>query len=131
MPIQNAKDIPLANNTGTLPNMGDAILNWFQKMTFEQVAKVVNGLFQVSETATSFSFMGVWQSAQPTQLEMQAQGQRKWNWWTCHSQPNVPLNVDDVITYLGIQYRVMSKIDHTLYGYIEYRLINDYTGVSP
>ena len=58
IPIINAKDIPLNQGTGTVPNVSGAMRNWFQTMTFEQVTKsVVN--FKVVETKVSIDFMGV------------------------------------------------------------------------
>ena len=130
-PIYNASNRPLPNNSGTLPEVDETLANWFQSMTFEQVGKIVNNVFQVVETPTTFSFLGVWQPSQPSELEMRAQGQRKWQWFSVHSWPGVPLEPDDVINYLGVQYRVMSMNDYTLYGFIEYRLINDYSGAGP
>jgi hypothetical protein len=131
VPIFNANSVPLNQNSGTMPDVSGALQNWFQPMQFTQVAKVVNSVFQLSETPTTYAFMGVWQPAQPSNLEIKLQGQRKWKWFTVHASPGIPLSPDDVVNYLGVQYRVMSMNDYTLNGYIEYRLINDYTGSGP
>lgn len=130
IPIQNAKDKLLTQNTGTMPNVSGAIQNWFQPMTFVVVEKAVEG-FQNVETPTNIDFLGVWQPMTAQQLSMKPEGQRKWKWFTVHTQPGVPLDPDDVVTYLGTQYRVMQKLDYTLDGYIEYHLIDDYEGSGP
>lgn len=129
-PIFNAKDRPLNANTGGLPNVGDTLQGYFQPMIFTQVTKTVVDFVAV-ETPTNFTFMGVWQPYSPRQLLMRPEGERKWKWFICHAEPGVPLDPDEVITYLGEQYRIMEQTDYTLYGYIEYHLINDYTGSGP
>lgn len=130
IPISNAKDTLLNQNSGTLPNMSDALLDWFQKMTFTRIVKnIVN--FQVVETPTNTDFQGVWQPSSPQALLMKSEGQRQWKWFTVHADPSLHLDPDEIITYLGTQYRVMNKLDYTEYAYIEYELIQDYTGSGP
>lgn len=128
--IFNAKNLLLNHNSGTLPEVADTIMDWFQPMTFEIVTKAVVG-FQLKETPTSISFQGVWQPYQPRELDMQAHGQRKWGWYRLHALPGIDLLTDDVVIYLGIQYRVLSKLTYKLYGYDEYKLLVDYTGSGP
>ncbi len=130
MIIQNGKNTPLNANTGTLPYVGDALLNWFQPMVFGVVTKTVEN-FQAVETQQQLSFQGVWQPYSDRQLSLKSEGERKWSWYTCHSDPSLSLEPDMVIVYLGVQYRVMSQKDYRLYGYLEYHLIQDYTGAGP
>jgi len=131
MIIPNAKNIPLNALQGTVPDVSGALMDRFQQMTFGQIGKVINQIFQVQETVTNFSFLGNWQAAQPTNLEIMARGERSWTYWTVHTLSVLPLQTDDVITYLGTQYRVMSKTDFTLNGFVEYRFISDYSGSGP
>ncbi len=128
--IKNASSTPINQNSGTVPNMSGALLSWFQKMIFGLVVKTVSG-FQVVETETQVSFMGVWQPLTGRQLLMKPEGQRQWDWYWVHSDPSLNLKVDDVIIYLGKQYRVMAKKDYSLYQYIEWHLVEDYTGSGP
>lgn len=128
--ISNAKDTPLNANSGTVPNVSGAILNWFQPMTFTTTVQTIVG-FQVVDTPTDISFFGVWQPFTAQQLAIKPQGERDWLWFTVHAQPGLILTPDQLITYLGVQYRVKEKLDYQLYGYIEYHLIDDYTGSGP
>lgn len=129
-PISNASNRTLNQNTGSVPDMGGALLSWFQPMTFGVITKT-NVDFQVLETVTNTDFRGVWQQLSPRLLQMKPEGQRSWNWFQVHSTPDLILEPDTIITYLGIQYRVMARIDHRLYNYIEYHVVNDYTGAGP
>ena len=131
VPIFNASSVPLDQNSGTLPNVGDAMLDYFQAMTFSTVVKAVQQGGTVVETPTPVTFQGVWQPLSPRAVEMKPEGQRKWNWYRCHADPSLGLKPDDVVTYLGVQYRVMGKWDFSLYGYNEYQLVDDYSGVGP
>jgi len=125
IPIQNAKDVLLTHNSGTVPDMSDALLNWFQPMTFTQIAKsVVN--FQVVETKIDTAFLGVWQPAGPKNLEMKDIGQRQWSHFTLHSNINLKLFPDEIVQYRSQNYRVMGQTDYSLYGYVEYQLVQDY-----
>lgn len=130
MKIGNAKDIKLNQNSGTMPDVSDALLDWFQKMTFTTVVKTIVD-FQVVETPTDVDFIGVWQPFGPRQLQMLPEGERQWKWFTCHSQIQLPLTPDQVITYLDTQYRVKDVLDYSLNGYYEYHLVEDYEGSGP
>lgn len=129
-PLQNASNVLLTTNPGTLMNMTETILDWFQLLTFEKITKsVVN--FKLQEVCTVQQFYGVVQVFSPTQLMIKPQGQRDWNWKTIHSFPTLVLNTDDVIIYQGQAHRIMLKIDYVTHGYVEYHMIEDYTGSSP
>lgn len=129
-PIQNGFSTNLDQNPGTLPNVADVMLDWFQGMTFELVVKaVVNSI--LTETTTPLAFRGVIQPFKPQNLEIKSVGERDWSWYMLHSDINLALSTDDVVIYLGKQYRVMEKLDYTPYGYLEYHLILDYTGSGP
>lgn len=128
--ITNAKDTLLDKNTGTLPNMSDVLNGWLQPMVFTGIKKTIVN-FQVVETPTTISFMGVWQPFSERKLALKPEGQRSWRWFSCFSDAGLVLNTDEVICYLGKQYRVMGTMDYRLEGYMEYHLVEDYTqGVS-
>lgn len=130
MIIGNGKDRPLGSYAGTMPDVSGALTDWFAPMNFGVVTKVVVNS-QVIETQVPVATMGVWQPYSDRQLQMVPYGERKWKWFTLHALPALKLQPDDVVTYLGEQYRVMSEKDYRLNGYVEYKLNNDYTGVGP
>lgn len=124
--IQNGKDTLLTANPGTLPNMQNAIADWFQTMTFQKVVKTTVN-FVLVEALTTFSAMGVRQPFTPQQLLMKPIGQRQWKWETLHCYPDLILDPDEIVLFLGTKYRVMQKLDWKEYGYLEYHLVEDYT----
>ena len=130
MPIQNGKDKSITSIMGSLPNVSGAMLDWFQTMTFVQVVKTVVN-FKIIETKVEINFMGVWQPASAQSVMMKPEGQRNWKWFTAHCEPTVELGPDEVIIYSGTQYRVKSKMDYTQYGYVQYELVQDFTGSGP
>lgn len=130
MPIQNGKDISLSANPGTLPNVQDAMLDWFQSLTFTSIVKTVVN-FNLVETRTSTTFQGVKQPFTAQQLVLKPEGQRNWKWFTVHAFPSLILAPDEVITFDdGVSYRVKEKLDYKEYGYVEYHLIQDYEAAS-
>lgn len=130
MIIKNGANTLLNQNSGTLPDVSGALLNLFQKMTFEKIIKSVKG-FQAVEDGTNYAFQGVWQPFTEKQLLLKPEGQRAWSWFWLHSDTSLTLDVDEIVVYCGIQYRVMALKDYSLYGYLEYQLVNDWTGSSP
>lgn len=128
--IKNGKDTPINQNVGSVPNVGGALLDWFQPMTFGVVSKtVVNA--QVVEEMAEVAFRGVWQPFTERKLMLKPEGQRAWSWYWVHADPSLNLEVDNVVVYIGVQYRVMAKKDYSLYGYVEYELVQDFTGAGP
>lgn len=130
MIFKNAKDIPLNQQTGTVPNVSNAMTNWFQPMIFGVVTKSITD-FQVIEDMVEINFQGVWQPLSGRRLMMKPEGQQSWSWFWLHAEISLKLVPDQVIVYLGIQYRVMSVKNYDLYGYLEYELVQDYTGSGP
>lgn len=128
--IFDAADRPLNQNTGGLPDVSGALANWFQPLTFTSVTKTIVN-FDLVEVPTEYVFQGVWQPMSEQKLKMMPEGQRKWRWFTVHAEPGLALDPDEVITYLGEQFRVMGKLEYKLYGFNEYHLANDYTKSGP
>lgn len=131
-PIFNASSQTLDQNpNGSFPDLSGALFDWFQPMQFATVVKTVGLDFLVTEIKTTIDFEGVWQPFTARDLMMKPEGQRRWRWFTCHAFPSLELQPDQLITYLGIQYRVMEKLNWKLNGYVEYHLVQDYTGSGP
>jgi hypothetical protein len=130
MMIGNGKNTPLNANSGTVPNVGDALLNWFQPLTFGVVTTTVQN-FRSVQTQVQVQCKGVWQPFTDKQLMLKPEGERARSWWWLHADPSLTLEPDSVVTYLGVQYRVMSQKDYRLYGYVEYQLVQGWTGSGP
>ena len=128
--INNACNVPLNANSGTVPDASTALDDWYQPMTFGLITKTVSD-FQVIETIVNIKFLGVWQPLSGRQLVMKPEGQRAWSWWKLFSQRQLNLIIDDVIIYLTKQYRVMANKDFTLEQYQEYDLVEDYLNSGP
>jgi hypothetical protein len=128
--ILNAADIPLNFKQGTIPDVGGALKDWFQAMTFTQVQKQTVG-FQVLEIGVDTNFWGVIQPLKPQALAIKPEGQRSWTWLQLHADPSLTLLTDEVVTYNGVQTRVMARRDYTIYGYVEYELVQDWTDSGP
>lgn len=125
MTFFNANSRPLNANTGTVPDMSDTITEWFQPMIFNLVTKETTA-FQDVETSDEINFMGVWQPLEAQKLDIKPEGQQAWTWFQVHAWPALILKPDQIIKYLGVEYRVMKKLDYTLYGYVEYHLVENY-----
>lgn len=129
-PIANAKDVPLNQRAGTVPDVSGALTDWFQPMVFTRILKTPVA-FQAVETPTNVNFRGVIQPLNGRKLEMKPEGQRAWTWSMLHSDPSLKLDVDEVVTYLGVQTRVMSQKDYSIYGYMLYEIVQDWEGSGP
>lgn len=128
--IKNGKDTPLNQGAGSFPNMETTITDWLTPMVFGVVTKELIG-FQAVESMVEVSFKGVWQPLTQQRLAIKPEGQRAWSWYWLHAETVLDLQVDSVVTFRGQQYRVMARKDYKLNGYLEYELIQDYTGAGP
>ncbi|MDR1941236.1 MAG: hypothetical protein LBQ47_02810 [Endomicrobium sp.] len=121
--IKNGKDKKITG--GGLPQVSEALLEWFEPLTFAVITKTLNN-FRVQETETIIETQGVIQPMSAQEVQMKPQGQRKWKWETIHTLPNIALNVDDIIILNLTKYRIMGKYDWARYGYFEFHIVKDY-----
>jgi len=128
--IKNAADQPLFAVAGTVPDVSGALQDFYQPMTFEPLQKTAVG-FQAVEVGQPINFRGVIQPLSERQLLLKPEGQRAWTWFTLHADTALVLGVDDVVLFKGKQTRVMARKDYVLYGYVEYSLVQDWTGAGP
>lgn len=117
--IINAKDKPLIYSG--LPQVGEVLPSWFQTMTFDVVTKTIVN-YEVKETLTTITTQGVRQPMSAQQLSIKPEGQRAWRWETLHCLPDVKLQVDDIVIFDSIKYRVMQRWNWAEYGYLEYHI---------
>lgn len=128
--ISNAANRPLFARSGTVPDVSDAMQDYFQPMMFEKLTKtVVAG--EAVETGVPINFRGVIYPFTDRQLYLKEEGQRAWTWFELFADPVLTLDVDDVVNYKGIQTRVMARRDYAIYGYVQYQLVQDFTGSGP
>ena len=105
--------------------MRDTLSNYFQQTTFINIVKsVVNG--QVVETQTPYCVLAIVEVMSGQQLMIKPEGQRQWRWISVWAYPDLFLNTDDIVQYLGVNYRVDHKNDWSVYGYLQYDLVEDY-----
>lgn len=123
--IINGKNTSLKNSFSTLPNVSEVLPEWFQPMTFELVTKSIVD-YEVQETLVEIKTQGVRQPMTAQQLSIKPEGQRGWKWETLHCLPNVKLNIDDIIIFDNVKYRVMHRWNWAEYGYLEYEICQAY-----
>lgn len=128
--IPNACNRPINFGQGTVPDVSGALKDYFQPTTFTILVKSVVA-FQNVETPTNVTFQGTIQPFTERQLLLKPEGQRAWTWFLLHADPVLTLKVDDVVYWNSKQTRVMSRKDFAMYGYVEYHLVQDWTGSGP
>lgn len=123
--IFNANTRTLDNISPNLPNMENTIMDWMQTIIFTMIKKTTEN-FQVIEKETKVVFQGIVENIKPSNLDMKPEGQRKWRWISVWSSPELELQIDDRFNYQHVNYRVMSKNDWSVYGYVQYECMEDY-----
>lgn len=124
--IVSAKDI---DEVTSLPHVGIALHGMMQLMEFWKICKKnVDGYTQEIESITKTH--AVRQPFSDEQIELLPEGERSWKWEMLHALPDLALNTDDRVSYLGRSYTVKSKKNYSEYGYIEYHLIEDYNSLN-
>ena len=127
--INNASNFSFAKSN-QMPNMAQTIESWLIPLTFGVVTKQQNGYY-TREVVVNKNFRGVWQPLNFEQLRLKPEGERSWKWFWCHTPIDLELKTDDVIIYLGTQYRVMGAKDYSLNGFYEYELVEDFHNSGP
>jgi len=113
-----------------LPNVSAAVSGYSRPITVSRLAKRMQD-GELIEEETVVEGMGTLQPFTPQQLQIKPEGQRTWDWMGLHcvanQYSNLDFAIDDILTVFGKRYRVMSKRDFTLYGYIQYELVEGFT----
>lgn len=127
--IKNGSSTPLNQNDTLLPDVGPALLDWFQDLTFTIITKTSEN-FVIEESRENVNFKGVVQQLSARELAIKPEGQRNFGWWQVHAEPSLILDNDNVIGYLGVNYRIMKRVNHKKYGYVEYHMVEDFDGTA-
>lgn len=104
-----------------LPNLSGPIKAYMQTITFDLIHKELVD-FELKETRTTVTTRGVRQPVDPQRLQIMEEGQRAWKYECLHLLPTVKINIDDIVIFKDVQYRVVEKYDCTEYGYVEYMI---------
>lgn len=131
--LQNGSNVPLNFQQGTVPNMMEALTDYMQVLSFEQVTKTPTA-FELVETIVTTTFSGLFMPYSPRELALIPAGQRAWSWYHLFTLLPLTLQVDDVVVFPQLnnkQTRVIYRNDFALYSYLEYKLVQDWTGSGP
>ena len=123
--IKNSRDKTLNESSGTLPNLRSVLNGYFQKMILIKSSnEIVN--FRTVKSTKFITFMGVIQPFSDEQLKIEAEGQRDWKWYMLHVDPNEDIDLNDRIEYLSTTYKIMQRRAVNQYGYLEFKLIEEF-----
>ena len=109
-----------------MPQMANTLNGWEVPLLLIKVTQnVVDG--DLVTTEQSINFQGVWQPLKDEALELKPEGQRSWEWIWIHAKSS-ELNIEtaDKVKFKNKRYKVMSKKDYGLNGFVEYQLCRDY-----
>ncbi len=128
--IQNACERSLFDDgVPTMPNVRDALLDRFKTLQFNKTIKIQVD-FQIQEKDKLIVLAGLWTPLQPSKLVIKPEGQRSWKWFQLITTSDVDFRTDDIVKDLadGITYRIMESSDWLNEGFVEYHLVQNYTG---
>ena len=108
------------------PCMRETLTGWEVPLLLIKVTQnVVDG--DLVTTEQSIKFQGVWQPLKDEALELKPEGQRSWEWIWIHAKSSeLNLETADKVKFKNKRYKVMSKKDYGLNGFVEYQLCRDY-----
>lgn len=117
----------IRGNAVDFPRMDMVMNGWMQNITLGIITTVISPeTGKVLETTRWINTAGVLQPYTDEDLKILPEGDRSWIWQKLHALPSLALFTNDKIVLPDGKYRVVSKRDYTLYGYIEYSLQGDY-----
>ena len=116
---------PLATLTN-MPQMNTTLVGWQAPLQLIRITQSTSEGDVVTLEET-INFQGVWQPLTDEQLQFKPEGQRSWSWYWIHAEAGtLNLNTADKIIFNGERYKVMSKKDYSLNGFVEYHVVRDY-----
>lgn len=114
-------------NFSGMPQMNTTLFGWEQVL---ELVKVVQSVIEgdLSTQYINVQFKGVVQPLRDEQLALKPDGQRSWEWIWIHAVAgSLNLETADKVIFQNKTYKVTSKKDYSLNGYVEYQLVRDYT----
>ena len=114
-------------NFSGMPQMNTTLFGWEQVL---ELVKVVQSVIEgdLSTQNINVQFKGVVQPLRDEQLALKPDGQRSWEWIWIHAVAgSLNLETADKVIFQNKTYKVTSKKDYSLNGYVEYQLVRDYT----
>lgn len=114
-------------NFSGMPQMNTTLFGWEQAL---ELVKVVQSVTEgdLSTQYINVQFKGVVQPLRDEQLSLLPEGQRSWEWIWIHAvASSLNLETADKVIFQNKTYKVTSKKDYSLNGYVEYQLVRDYT----
>lgn len=123
--FQKNKSISSMLKSG-MPNMAATLSGWEIPLTLVKVRQTINE-GELVTVEQKIDFQGVWQPLRTEELQLLPEGQRSWeNVWIHARSSQLNLETADKVIFNNRQYKVTSKKDYGLNGYVEYMLIRDY-----
>jgi hypothetical protein len=109
-----------------MPNMSQTLNGWEVPLTLVRIIQDVDEGDLVYKEER-FNFMGVWQPLRDEQLELKPEGQRSWEWVWIHAKSGaLNLETADKVIFQNKIFKVETKKDYSLNGFVEYHLCRDY-----
>lgn len=109
-----------------MPNMANTLNGWEVPLSLIKVIQSVSEGDLVT-TEKQINFMGVWQPLRNEQLELKPEGQRSWQWCWIHAKAGeLNLETADKVIFNGERFKVVTKKDYSLNGFVEYEICRDY-----
>jgi len=108
-----------------IPQMNNALNGWLSDITIDKLTIFIQD-FQAISTKETILFQGVVQPYKPSELEIQAAGNRIFAWIRIHTITDLIIKPQDKIIYNNKQYKVWSVQDYSMAGYYEYTCIEDF-----
>lgn len=106
--------------------MADTLIDWEIPITLVKITQEISE-GDLLPTKEEINFKGVLQPLRAEQLNLKPEGQRSWEWIWIHARTSeLNLETADKVIFNNKQYKVESKKDYGLNGFIEYELVRDY-----
>lgn len=108
-----------------MPNMANTPNGWEVPLTLVKIIQDIDEGDLVYKEER-YNFMGVWQPLRDEQLELKPDGQRSWEWIWIHAKSGV-LNLEtaDKVIFQNKIFKVETKKDYRLNGFVEYHLCRE------
>lgn len=127
----NAKDRPLNQTATAVPDVSGGILNYFKPIVLIQVDTAVVR-FSAEQTLNRTWSQGMVQAFSGRELALKPEGERAWLWNKLFTLPGIELKAGDQVeipaTPSPRNFRVMKSTGDADYGYLQYEVVENYTG---